>query len=580
MKKLNRLITIIILIFFIIINLITNVRYVFAQETSDASASTTASTPTPTQPPQQAINDVSIVQTSIISADKSIEVSTSDNIKSATVEASIINIVNSNFVGNNLDSTIINVTAPNTEVLDLSRSNECINQNNQFEVSSSNISNLAEIDNKLQVIINSDNNLESSPEAATIKGHIFNMANTNILGNCASFNVINLFSEQANDILLPYELDYIKPDLSGNPAMTGVIADISNINQSSTQNFVTASTIVTDENGIAVNKVNILDLHNTNIYADNWLMLNINNYGNWYGNIINRPANYLPEYNAHFDSSVITPVAGYFQNYNNARIRNSVFLSGLAQKSAYSQVDIVNLINTNIIGNNWHFSIINIFDDFKGNIIFPRPDLLLEMSPAELETNPGENFRLVVKFANTGTYPGKKTKLKISLPNYISLVSSSQLVNHDLGTVAPGSYAVLEIPLHIDHNSPPGKYAIDAIISTETDEPHLTNNSKTSVISVKQEVKIKQENLSPPVENSQPSVNFQVSSHPSKPNTQRDYYQANDVLSASGQKYATVPDVDNNKKGEKPGLSSVTPLVIAFIILLSILKRQYVYKKQ
>ena len=77
--------------------------------------------------------------------------------------------------------------------------------------------------------------------------------------------------------------------------------------------------------------------------------------------------------------------------------------STIATGNAYAAANVVNLVNTNIIGRNWIFAIFNIFGNWDGNIAFGRPDLWIgAIAETTNPTLPGSDVTYRFTVANHG----------------------------------------------------------------------------------------------------------------------------------------------------------------------------------
>ncbi|KXK07629.1 MAG: hypothetical protein UZ21_OP11001000988 [Microgenomates bacterium OLB22] len=85
---------------------------------------------------------------------------------------------------------------------------------------------------------------------------------------------------------------------------------------------------------------------------------------------------------------------------------------------------ILNLLNTNIVGNNWYYVMVNVFGNWKGNIRFARPDLTVRSWWSKPRVRPGETVTLSILSGNQGLVWAERTKLNLQLPAGISLLSS------------------------------------------------------------------------------------------------------------------------------------------------------------
>ncbi len=337
---------------------------VFAQEASSSATLTITPSPSPTP-----ALTVAIDQNSNLINDKSIQITTSGT---ATAEASISQNVNQNSVGRDLTFNIVNTVAPNNQPINLANVPPCqINQNSILAPSA-----VITASNSAQIVNNINVDVVASG-SATAKADIATIANTNLAGNCGSFNIVNLFDKQQGDIILPNELNYISPTKPV-PGVNNMF--FSNTNNAAITNNVTSSAR-TENSGDANNLVNVISAVNTNIVGNNWLFLRVNNFGVWKGSL---DKEFTLWWQGNGDNS---PDQMVVDSNNSADIANNISLSATSNYGNASTIaNISSLINTNIVGNNWLFALINNFSDFTGNVVFYRPD-----PPADNQTQTAQS---------------------------------------------------------------------------------------------------------------------------------------------------------------------------------------------
>lgn len=156
------------------------------------------------------------------------------------------------------------------------------------------------------------------------------------------------------------------------------------------------------ETGVANGIVNIFNEINSNITGENWEEAIYNLYGDYIDDI-----NLLEQFlellkKADEDSEKKSIDIG---NENEAVVENNIEInvntgnneinsedgeiseSNIVTGDANAEVNIVNFINQNITGNNWLFSVVNVFGNWFGDLIVPGEDLLeIESSSNYFET--------------------------------------------------------------------------------------------------------------------------------------------------------------------------------------------------
>ncbi|OGK20293.1 hypothetical protein A3C23_02685 [Candidatus Roizmanbacteria bacterium RIFCSPHIGHO2_02_FULL_37_13b] len=284
--------------------------------------------------------------------------------------------------------------------------------------------------------------------------------------------------------------------------------------------------------GNATSTVKMVDAINTTIVGDRWMMLKINILGNWSGNIIGfdgpyiRGENYIILFfripasdgsgNAQStnivnsgDNLSLDQINEYSNtlkvNTNNtASVTNNVDVtanSGNNQVSgintslktgdATSNISIFNFLNTTIIGNNWYFAIINIFDNFVGDIIFPRPDLAIAKFVDKTTALKNDQLTYTIKYANIGRYYANKTVLTDVLPQDVEFVTSlpaptinGNNLSFSLGRLKPGSVGEISIQVKVKDIDASFDLINNAIIKTDTPESDKSNNSSSAVTKI------------------------------------------------------------------------------------------------
>lgn len=336
----------------------------------------------------------------------------------ASISADVITLANNNEVGHDIHQDIVNVTADHTGDIDLSEKPPCRDMSEAttsdfiaIKEDRENIyeriynSNKAKIINNITLFAvtgdNSSQDIVNTIETgdADITLNVFNMVNTNLVGNCGYFGVINIYGDQTGDIILPDELAYLG---FNNDSFSST--SISNENDATIENNIeidantggnTATGYSQIETGTSASTIQLADRANTNIVGDRWALVLVNYYGTWDGEVegwngstqsaphsvllwMRIPAEKEPELDTSSDNSI--------ENNNDAVVENNIRLvadtgnnsaegrlSTIKTGNASVTVNEATVANTNIIGNNWFFAIINIFGNFIGNLVFSRP---------------------------------------------------------------------------------------------------------------------------------------------------------------------------------------------------------------
>lgn len=386
--------------------------------------------------------------------------------------------------------------------------------------------------------------------------NLFTMANTNLVGNCYFYGVINLFGSQHGDIILPYELDVLHNSFTplmfgSNVTNTGDNTEVNNatttqnetiikntnnasVNESVTStnttgdnsmidtiNFNTIGSIVT---GDAHSNHNVIDIINSNFVANNFFILLINRYGTWNGQVIGLDSSYMlvPQAGSptapNLYSTLITNTGDSLQssanqsnnstvvveNTNNLTLDNNInllsntggneagrFNASINTGDAQTKANIVTMGNTNITGDNWFFAVINIFDDFIGNIIFPRPELAVSKMVDQSSHNAGDNFTYTIAYGNFGNTFTDNVKIVDSLPAQLTLLGTSagatvvgNTVTWNVGRLEPGQTGAVSVMVKTDSSLEQSDLANTASISSSRSEVNYSNNNSTAMVRI------------------------------------------------------------------------------------------------
>lgn len=488
------------------------------------------------------------------------EINTGD----AEVTADSITLANNNIEGQDIQQEVVNVSEDHVGDINLANTESCQDMSeaaqNDFtgsDVNSADNSknnseykkklyeriyneNKAKIINNITLIAKTGDNtskdiintIETGDADVTL--HVFNMVNTNLIGNCGYFGVINIYGDQTGDIVLPYELGYLNADsLAENKSQEGS-SDLqngasikNNIETEANTGENSATGYSQIQSGASVSNIRLADTANTNIIGDRWALVLVTYYGdwdggieNWDGNIESKPHSVLmwvrlPSANPaerisgnenqntgdSLSQENMTETASdtEVQNKNDASVENNIRLAAdTGNNSADGRVSTIKtgnasvtlneatVANTNIIGNNWFFAIINIFGNFVGNIVFPRPDISVTKTADKSDASEGEDIVYTIAFTNKGKYKAENVYLTDILPSNAEAKSYSSggsfannTITWKIGTLEPGQSGNVSVILHTVKTS--SDVVNTASISTTTNEPIKTNNNSSAV---------------------------------------------------------------------------------------------------
>lgn len=456
----------------------------------------------------------------------------------AATRVDITNNINTNIAGSNYVVDQVNVTQNSDENIDLSSHPlqclmpsgmllEFLQENNisfrQFlEVIQANN---ASILNDINLRALTGNNSASSigdtritTGDADVNVNISNIANTNLVGDCFYFAVINIYADQNGDIILPYELSVVDSSSSPSVYKTNAILDQSeSVDQQNTADIKNTLNLSANtgsntggqsiKTGNATTQTTTINRANRNIYGNNWIRLDINTFGTWSGALINWlfANNFIQLANASESSTSTNSTQlltnSTIQQTNNATIRNNI--TGLADTgnntaqsnhvgqssittgNASVSVNLFNMLNTNIIGNNWYYLLLNIFGNFNGNIIFARPDLGIYGFTNKNIVYNGEDFWISLAYVSQGIIGAKNSQVRVQIPSMIDVlditkggVLDGNSILWNLGDLPKGTVGSMMLRAKIkDDNTLSSLFNLPISISTSMVENTLANNS-------------------------------------------------------------------------------------------------------
>jgi hypothetical protein len=353
-----------------------------------------------------------------------------------------------------------------------------------------NITNSASLTNVVELSSNTgSNNSESTASAiitdnATTDVDIFNQVNTNLIGINWYFQVNNIFTVTNEDVVLPYEFDYINLD---NPQATtflsyqinnsaDVVDSISAVsNTGNNQTIENNNQIVT---GNAITNIWSKNIVNTNIIGDNWFSLQINCLGVCNDNLL---TNSFIDYGGQNETKINSVNLSI---ENNATVKNNIQATAntgnnqitgnnnqVTSGNATTSVKILNVVNTNLVGNNWYFYMLNLYRPFQGQILFSRPDLNVSLKTNSINSKIHNTALLLLSYENTGNYKAKNV--------FIVLESENGKINTwQIPELSPSGKGVFSFPFSIQST----KHQLTASIFSSTHEDNLANNQSSLLL--------------------------------------------------------------------------------------------------
>lgn len=436
----------------------------------------------------------------------------------ATGTAVIEQQVNTTTTGENTHLDTLNQTTITAAAIDLSSAQpNCpeapsivpFNQTTQTQ-----ITNTAQIQNSVNLTSDTGQNsliahsgtLETSDASATTI--ISNMANTTLLGNCWYFSAINMFAPQYTDLILPNNELFIlstPPDL--NTVHTQQHAQVSITNDATITDIISAetntgnnSTVATGQitTGATTTNTQIIDTANQTRIGSNWFLLTITNPHYWKGALLGGS---YPHYSENDKLHIWWQLPSTLTNLNQlitinnaATITNTVNLQAntghnsatplqtgtITTGNAFTSTQIANLANTTAIGDNWYWVMLNLFDNFEGDVVIARPDLIVQAAPGNVQLQPGQSVTIEIVVGNAGQSAAQGITAQINLPSFISSSAGS---SWNIARLETGQAQKLTTTLTLDPTFR-GTVNIPITVSTNMTELSTTNNQTVLSLTV------------------------------------------------------------------------------------------------
>lgn len=386
--------------------------------------------------------------------------------------------------------------------------------------------NNGELDNNLTVTANTGGNAAKDNGGgaaintgdATALANVTNFVNLNIVGAEFMFGMINILDGTAGDLILPRPERFIDLVCGQEGESCQVDAKggdliFMNDNQATAENSVITKAASGNNSiggngggsqaftGDADSFSNNLSLINMDIRGGNWFFLILNNLGRWTGKIFGwslpTAADRAVEGIGFYQTGSLiqetdeektaesagtgvggAETAGFVGNENRAVVRNNIQTTAttgnneivgnsgegrLTTGNARAASNLINLINTNILGGRWFMGIVNILGNWAGNIIYAYPDLRVVLDGNPDQVQPGETVTYTINYFNNGYDGASNGKIIMILPAGLEYISDSSgrpavvngsLISWDLGEVAAGQSGSFTVSVRIQPDFP------------------------------------------------------------------------------------------------------------------------------
>ncbi len=441
----------------------------------------------------------------------------------AEAEVTIVNEINTNIIADDYAMAVVVADEKETEGFDLSElTPQC---REQFEALGDHeqeiiINNYAEIENLIEAVADTGNNNVANAKLdtgdATAAINLLNLVNTNLIGNCWFFGILNFFDPYSDEIILPYEQAIISGTTTG-VVDANLATDVKNVAEFSQDLVVAAQTGSNSLNngseiqsGNATTGIQTLATLNNNYLGSNWLLIEIRNHQYWGGSFEGLNTHFqqvgdswyywfFPESSTNLNNQLF-PASHHTEVKisNTAEVNNQLTASAntggnvatgpnasINTGDATSTINVFNQLNTNIIGNNWYYLALNLFNPFTGTIVFPRADLTVGMDAAKKTLYPGESTIIQLAYTNHGREMARASRLNLILPAEIRLLESSVAsesteageLQFELGDISSKEAGFINLLVEVNPEAQVGSsLTLKSEILTNTLESNAANN--------------------------------------------------------------------------------------------------------
>lgn len=383
-----------------------------------------------------------------------------------------------------------------------------------------NVTNDANIDNSVVVRADTGGNTVEGGSGSISTGdayaaaNIVNVANTNIVDSNYLLIALNNFGDLNGDIILP-NVDFFDWFLNGF-GLT-VPGSLSINNDATVNNNVTtvadtgsneaASTdgqasITTGNAGSASGVSNIV---NSNLVGGSQVYILLRVFGNWSGDIFNLPPGLswsrTSEGIAIYSDPTLAGAGGLsggdFNFSNHATVNNDVEVYALTGDNhvdtegdatittgdALSAANIINLVNTTVIGRNLLFAAFNIMGNWNGNLSFGQPDLFVggRATLGDEELRPGSPITYYLTVTNLGNVRASNVTLK-NLIEEDRLEFIDPAANFSLGTLEPHESKDVQFRARVSEDIPYGETPVTLNSTATSREGDANPNDNTEEI--------------------------------------------------------------------------------------------------
>ncbi|MFA6098647.1 MAG: hypothetical protein WCV50_02640 [Patescibacteria group bacterium] len=453
----------------------------------------------------------------------------------ASALANVVNIINTNVVSGNAAQVVIDVAdqfVGNINLLDILMS--LLGQGGGNNSISSSTAQQASLQNDINASSNTGGNTTNNNggDGTVVTGNansavnLFNIVNTTIEGSNVLISFVNIFGNWIGNLIVPGQ---------------GILPagqQTASVQSNSQQTATVSNTVVTDAStgsntasnnngdssvstGQAITLAAIYNSLNNNVTGDNMLLIMPNIFGTWNGTIINNPLggpinpNQPNGYGFYFTNGASGLFGVSSQNTQDATINNNVYVTAVTGNNSASGnsgdgtvisgqaaalANIINIANTHLMGSNWAFTVINLFGNWQGNLVYAYPDLGITNSNGD-HTIPdtvtaGDQVTYTLHYQNTGYAAADQIAIQDTFPQQTVLISTSDggqanngVITWDAASLAAQSDVqqvsfTVQVPKDLVKEKQTTTITNHVSIFTQTNEVNLDNNVSGSSLTV------------------------------------------------------------------------------------------------
>jgi hypothetical protein len=396
----------------------------------------------------------------------------------------------------------------------------CLDRGVDFNV---NATSTANIDNDIHVQASTGGNTAVAEDGSAFifsgdayaGANVVNIANTNIIDSNYVLVSINNLGDLLGDVVLP-GADFFNA-LFGSGTTVGGNTSISTNNTANITNNVSVAadtgnnTANTSGNsliatGNAQTSSGITNQINSNGIGGTPIRILFRVYGEWDGEIFGLPAGLtwaktdqgIEIFSSGGDGGAQAIAGNTSVNIqNNATINNNISVVALTGDNeikggdgviqtgnAVAAANLINVANTNVIGQNWIYAIFNIMGNWNGNLAFGRPNLWIggAANAKGSSVQPGSEVTYTFTVANRGNADSTRTRLKLEYDKTLLRFEETAGLgtSWDIGTIRAGQAIEIVKKAKVVANVGYGDFPMPllATVSPHEMDPDLSDNTE------------------------------------------------------------------------------------------------------